>query len=129
MKKRTSKSKPISASDVVQSLFENGQSPLSDQFTRWRLWRKWEEVVGKTLAPHTEPVGYHKGTLYLWVKSAAWMQQLSFASEPLRDRINAHLGRKWIYRIRFTLDRHAVPKVEEAPEDYKKFFGKESTEK
>ena len=98
-----------SLSDVLQGLLENSKLPISEQFTRWKLWRKWEEVVGPTLAPHTLPVSFHRGTLYIWVKSSAWMQQLIFAAAPLREKINAYLGRTYVRRIKFTLDRHSVP--------------------
>jgi len=99
----------MSVSDVLQNLLENSKLPISEQFTRWKLWRKWDEVVGPTLAPHTLPVGFHRGTLYIWVKSSPWMQQLSFAAAPLREKINSYLGRDYVRQIRFTLDRHSVP--------------------
>jgi predicted nucleic acid-binding Zn ribbon protein len=104
------KKKDLTAvSDVLQNLLENSKLPISEQFTRWKLWRKWDEVVGPTLAPHTLPVGFLRGTLYIWVKSSAWMQQLSFAAGPLKSKINSYLGREYVRQIRFTLDRHSVP--------------------
>ncbi len=108
------KKKDLTAvSDVLQNLLENSKLPISEQFTRWKLWRKWDEVAGPTLAPHTLPVGFQRGTLYIWVKSSAWMQQLQFAAVPLRDKINAYLGRNYVRYIRFTLDRHSVPDYQE----------------
>jgi predicted nucleic acid-binding Zn ribbon protein len=102
-----------SVSDVLQGLLENSKLPISEQFTRWKLWRKWEEVVGPTLAPHTLPVSFQRGTLYIWVKSSAWMQQLSFAAVPLKAKINEYLGREYVRFIRFTLDKHSVPNIGE----------------
>lgn len=96
-------------SEVLQSLFENGKSPLSDQFLRWKLWAAWPEVVGPTISQNAEPVGYQRGVLFLWVKNSSWMQQMTFMKDPIKETINQKLGRKFVHSIRFTLDRHAVP--------------------
>ena len=57
---------PLKGSDaVLQALFENGNSPLSAPFLRWKMWKKWPEYVGATIAEVTEPVGLEKGTLYI----------------------------------------------------------------
>ncbi len=96
-------------SEVLQSLFENGKSPLSDQFMRWKLWAQWEEFVGPTIAQNVEPVGYQKGVLYLWVRSSSWMQQMVFMRDAIQQKINKKLGRRFVSGIRYTLDRRDVP--------------------
>lgn len=96
-------------SEVLQSLFENGKSPLSEQFLRWKLWMKWGEIVGPTIAQHTEPVGYYRGTLYVWVKSSSWIQQLHFLKGQIAKNINDKVGMQYVQQLRFTLDRKAVP--------------------
>lgn len=110
--KRNGSLKP--ASDLLQSLLTNGKSPLADQFQRWRLWREWSDVVGPTLSAHSIPVQLCHGTLYIWVESSAWLQQLSFLSEPMRDKINKYYQQKWIKQVRFTLDRKSVPQINES---------------
>lgn len=96
-------------SEVLQSLFENGKSPMSDQFIRWKLWARWEEIVGQTMGENTEPVWYDRGTLYLWVKSSTWMQQLIFFQGHIRVKVNKYLHRDFVKVIKFTLDRRSVP--------------------
>ncbi|RZJ40298.1 MAG: DUF721 domain-containing protein, partial [Chryseobacterium sp.] len=85
-------------SEVLQKLFESGNSPLSEQFMRWKLWARWSEFVGPTVAENTEPVGFHRGTLFLWVRNSTWMQQLSFMREHIQDSINKKMGKKEKYR-------------------------------
>lgn len=104
------KSKISSGSEVLQALFENGKSPLSVQFIRWKLWKKWSEYVGKMLADVSEPVGYQRGVLYVWVKNSAWMQQLVFMREPMKDAINKKLEHEYVRDIHLTLDRRSVPR-------------------
>lgn len=97
------------SSEVLQRLFENGKTPLSEQFLRWKLWAKWEEVVGSTIASHAEPVSFQRGVLYVWVRNSAWLHQMTFMNTHIRDTINQKFQNNFVKSIRFTLDRHAVP--------------------
>lgn len=103
------KAKFALGSEVLQSLFENGKSPLSDQFLRWKLWAKWEEVVGPTIAKNAEPVGLKRGVLYVWVRNSTWMQQMTFMKDAMIETINRKFESKFVKNIQFTLDRHSVP--------------------
>lgn len=76
---------------------------------RWKLWARWSEFVGPTVAENTEPVGFHRGTLFLWVRNSTWMQQLSFMREHIQDSINKKLGKNFVKKISYTLDRREVP--------------------
>ncbi|MFM6928723.1 MAG: DUF721 domain-containing protein [Bdellovibrio sp.] len=103
------KGKLTLGSEVLQRLFENGKSPLSEQFMRWKLWAKWEEVVGPTIAKNAEPVGFQRGVLFVWVRNSAWMQQMIFLKDQIRDTINQKFENNFVKHIKFTLDRRDVP--------------------
>jgi hypothetical protein len=112
----------LPASKVLQTLLGNGKSPLSDGFLRWKIWRFWTEIVGPTLGGHCEPVGYERGRLIVWVKSSARMQEVRFFERTLRQKVNEHVGRDWVKRVIFTLDRHGVPTTAKASDPMKKFL-------
>jgi len=112
-KKVNRKSQLTSVSDVLQTLLQNGKSPLSQGFSRWRVWRDWNRIVGEEVARHTVPVDYKQGMLYLWVNSSARMQEISFMSQQIRRRVNEHMGRNWVSRIRFTLNKNDIPSQQE----------------
>ena len=97
-------------SEVLHGLFENGKSALSEQFLRWKLWKLWPDFVGPTIGAVSEPVGYKRGTLYVWVKNASWMQQMIFMLEPMRLKINQKLEIEYVKEIHLTMDRRAVPR-------------------
>lgn len=99
-----------SGSEVLQALFENGKSELSQQFIRWKLWKKWSEYVGETMGKVSEPVGYHRGVLYVWVHNSAWMQQMVFMREHIKDSINKKLEKEYVREIRLTMDKKSVPR-------------------
>ena len=111
-----------SAGDVLQSLFLEGKSPLAAEFGRWRLWRKWGEIVGPTISAQSEPVGMRDGVLYVWVKNSSWMQQLIFLAKPIKEKVNAYLGPGKVKMVRFTLDRREVPTLAEADPRLKEFL-------
>jgi hypothetical protein len=97
-----------SASDILQGLLHNSKTPLSDQFLRWRLWQQWTEVIGKEIADRSRPVGFDAGTLLIWVEHSVYIQQLNFVTKELMEKVNKYVGRAWVKRIRFTLDRKVV---------------------
>jgi predicted nucleic acid-binding Zn ribbon protein len=101
------------SSEVLQSLFENGKTSLSHQFLRWKLWAKWSDVTGKTIAENTEPVGYSRGVLYIWVRSSTLMHHLQFIKDNIKVKVNEFAGFNYIYEVRFTLDRRSVPAGEQ----------------
>jgi predicted nucleic acid-binding Zn ribbon protein len=118
----------LSASRVLQTVLANGNSPLSDQFLRWKIWRFWPEIVGATLGKVCEPVGFERGRLYIWVKSSARLQEIRFFEDTLKEKVNAHVGRTWARSLRFTLDRHGIPKAAEVSTEFKKFLAGENNE-
>jgi hypothetical protein len=101
------------ATDVLEKVLLNNKSPLSDQFMRWKLWRKWDEVVGPTISAQSMPVGFVNGMLYVWVKNAVWMNEMLFLAAPIRDKVNTFVERNWVQQVRFTLNQHEVPKTSE----------------
>lgn len=114
-----------SATHVLQSLLQNGKSPLAHQFLRWKLWRYWDEVVGPSAAKHTLPVAYDRGRLVVWVSDSARLQEMTFMARHLIQRINEFIGRRWVTNIRFTLDRHSVPDPEKGDETARRYLSGE----
>lgn len=117
------------SSQVLQSLFENGKSPLSEQFLRWKLWAKWKEVVGPTISQNAEPVGLRYGTLYVWVKNSSWMHQMIYMKDQMQETINRKMESDFVKNIRFTLNRHEVPGEQNQQENLKQQIAKVTPQK
>lgn len=112
--KKRKKGQLLAASDVLQALLQNSKSELSDGFTRWKLEQQWHDIVGSTISEQTMPVAFERGILHIWVRHSAWMQQLWFLQDAIKEKVNAHLGKTWVHQVRFTLSRRAATT---APED------------
>lgn len=106
--RRKTHSKLTPMADVLQGLLVNSKSQLGDGFLRWRLEQEWSSVVGGSIAEQTLPCSFERGVLWVWVRHPAWMQQLWFFKEMIRDKANEHLGRSFISEVRFTLNRRAA---------------------
>ena len=96
------------AADVLQALLQNSKSQLSDGFTRWRLEQEWTQIVGPTIGEQTVPCAFERGTLFIWVRHSAWMQQLWFFQDAIREKVNNHVGKDWAKQVKFTLNRRAA---------------------
>ncbi len=94
-----------SASDVLQSLIGDVQSPLGNSFQRYKLSRKWPEIVGEAISENSKPVSFYKGILYVWAKNSAWLHQLNYMKDHIRDKVNSHVGHEWTSEVRFKLDQ------------------------
>ncbi len=103
-----------SSSDIIETVLQNSKNGLSDQFMRWKVWRKWDEIVGATICAQSTPVGYNNGTLYIWVKNSVWMQEMLFLARPIKEKVNKYIGKNWVQKVHFTLNRHEVPDLDEA---------------
>jgi Dna[CI] antecedent, DciA len=111
MRENDFKSKFKTSAEVLKSLFEEKEGgPVSEQFMRWKLWLNWKDIVGPTTAEYTEPVAYHNGVLWLWVKNSTWMQQMTFMSETIKNTVNQKYKKDFVREIRYTLDRKNIPK-------------------
>lgn len=112
------KTKFNTGAEVLQKLLEEKAGPVSDQYLRWKLWLSWKEVVGPTVAQNAEPISYHQGTLWLWVRNSVWMQQMSFMTEPIKNSVNQKFRKDFVREIRLTLDRKQTPQADD--EGFKK---------
>ncbi len=124
MSRSRSQKEPQLVADILFSVLKQKKTALGSQFIRWRLWNEWKDVVGAEIASHTVPVQFIRGELYVWVKSAARMQDLIFLVQPLREKINRFAGQNWVKYIRFTLDRRSVPMPEETESGLREFLAK-----
>lgn len=79
----------------------------------YRVWTFWAEEVGPTVAARAEPAAFRDGVLSVRVAGAAWMQELQFMKDELRQRLNQRLGTDLIRDIYFVSG--AVRRAPRAP--------------
>jgi hypothetical protein len=65
----------------------------------------WREIVGESVAGHSQPRSIRNQILFIDVAHPTWMQQLQFLKPTLLSQVNAFLGEPLIQDIRFKLGK------------------------
>jgi hypothetical protein len=71
------------------------------QLRIFRIWTWWDDEVGAIIARRAQPAGFRNGILFVSVATHAWMQELQFMKETIRERLNARLGSVLVRDIYF----------------------------
>lgn len=98
------KRKPAPLGDVVGAFLK--QSRLDVRVEQASVVPEWELLVGKQIAKVTKPISVTAdGTLFVAVKTNAWMTELSLMEPELLRALNAKAGRTRVRKIRLQLMR------------------------
>jgi hypothetical protein len=90
-----------SAAQVLQGLFQNSKSPLSEGFQRYRLEQQWDMIFKGSLGALTRPLDYQDGLLTIAVKNPSLLTELQFFKQDIMTKVNTHVGRVWVKNVRF----------------------------
>lgn len=95
---------PATVGDVIASVLR--ERGLAGRVEQAAVIPEWPTLVGAQIAAVTEPRSVSAdGTLWVGVRTSAWMNELSLLEPELLSRLNARLPARRIVRIRFQLQR------------------------
>jgi predicted nucleic acid-binding Zn ribbon protein len=98
------KRKPEAIGNVLGSYLKDAK--LDARVEQAQVVPEWEMLVGKQIALVTKPISVTPdGTLFVSVKTNAWMTELSLMEPQLLRALNAKAGRERIRKIRLQLMR------------------------
>jgi predicted nucleic acid-binding Zn ribbon protein len=64
--------------------------------------RVWNHLIDPNIVAHAQPVGLHKGTLFVNVDSSVWLAEIvRYRRKEILDRLQHSFGRDLIARISF----------------------------
>ena len=90
--------------DILSRVLE--QSGIADRVEQASVIPEWPRLVGPTIAEVTEPISIAAdGTLFVAVRTNAWMNELSLLEPDLLRALNASNDRPRIQRIRMRIMR------------------------
>ena len=64
-----------------------------------RLWQNWEMVMGTDLAPLALPLGHRDVTLLVGAEDNLAMQELTFQTPEILERVNAFMDAPFFQRV------------------------------
>lgn len=98
------KGRPERIADALSTWLE--QAGLAGRVEQATIVPEWEHLVGPQIAAVTAPLMVTRdGTLFVAVRTNAWMQELSLMEPQLLASLNARGGRARITRIHWRLMR------------------------
>jgi hypothetical protein len=71
----------------------------------YSIFGAWNEIVGESVASHSQPHSIRNRILFINVTHPTWMQQLQFLKPTLLEKVNDFLGESLIQDIRFKLGK------------------------
>jgi len=91
----------------IRSVLENTLKGLEINvpLKSYSILGAWNEIVGATVAAHSQPRSIRNRILFIDVSHSTWMQQLQFLKPTLLEKVNHFLGEPLIQDIRFKLGR------------------------
>lgn len=92
---------PARVASVLQGVLE--KHGVTKQIERIGVLELWPDIVGEQLAEVTKAKGVEDATLFVEVRSSAWLTELSMMKAEFLERVNRRLGDAAIERIVFVL--------------------------
>lgn len=95
------KAGPIRIGRALDQFLE--RSGLAERIDQASVIPEWADRVGEQIAAVTVPVRISRGTLFVGVRSSAWLMELKLMERQILRRLNAGRSRSKITRIRFLM--------------------------
>ena len=93
----------VGIGDAVDAVMAKLVTPEGQEFQR--LHQDWAELVGEPVARVSEPHHLHRGVLYVSVKGAAMLMELSrFHADTILAKVREHSGEDFCTLIRFVAE-------------------------
>jgi predicted nucleic acid-binding Zn ribbon protein len=98
------KDRPRPIGEAISSFLE--RSGIGRRVEQASVIPEWPDLVGPQIAQVTEPLSIARdGTLFVAVKTSAWMNELSLLEPQLLASINGRADRARVARIRWQMMR------------------------
>ncbi|MFZ7112187.1 MAG: DUF721 domain-containing protein [Desulfatiglandales bacterium] len=91
-----------SLKDILDKLMGDAGLPFNPNDAL--IWKVWDEVVGPAISSHAQPTWIKDGRLRVKVSDPIWLQELGFAGDTIKEKLNKKLCRNAVKRIEFRLD-------------------------
>lgn len=93
------KSNEMSLKEVINELTKAYR--IEDKLNEAQLINSWEDVAGRLIARHTTDLYIKKEVLFIHLDSAALRNELSYARESIKEKLNNTLGKVVIEEVVF----------------------------
>lgn len=93
---------PLPLADALASwLSSKGREPRHAHLEP--LWKNWNMVMGPDLAPLARPLGHRDGLLLVGADDHCILQELSYATPDILERVNAFMDEPFFHKVELHL--------------------------
>lgn len=92
---------PIKVAEALAGYL--AKSGLGDRIEEAAAVEDWASKVGDRIAAVTEPLHVNNGTLFVGVRSSAWLMELRMMEGDVRRRLNEGREKGRVRKIRFVM--------------------------
>lgn len=96
-----------SVASALQEYFSRRE--MNRQLQIARLWVNWSRIFGEQVSGMARPLGTRKRTLVIGGEDGVALQELSFYSQEILDRIEEFLGWQPFDKVSFELLQNKIP--------------------
>ena len=93
--------KPMKVSEALRQYLT--QSQVGERMQEASIVPEWNERVGPRIAAVTTPLRVARGTLFVAVRSSAWLMELRLMETEILQRLNEGRERGRIDKVRFVM--------------------------
>ncbi|MCY4320797.1 MAG: DUF721 domain-containing protein [Bdellovibrionaceae bacterium] len=93
----------VSISSVLEDLFKKKSSHFSEIYFLLQLKQIWNQIVGNQISKWAIPSQFKNKNLYLNLPDSTHLQEMHFAKETLKDKINSRFPSVKINKIILTV--------------------------
>ena len=91
---------PHAIRDLVAKVEQNTR--MDRRRSEAEIIRVWNNLIDPVFTAHAQPVGIHKGTLFVNVDNSVWLDEIvRYRRKEILDRLQHSFGRDLIARISF----------------------------
>ncbi|MBC7190074.1 DUF721 domain-containing protein, partial [Candidatus Aerophobetes bacterium] len=96
---------PSRVGEILNNLLS--QLGFESKIREMKVLKSWQEVVGKGISKHSQPVKISKGNLLVKVDSSAWINELCHLKDKIIEKFNKLHKNEVIKDIHFRLGKIA----------------------
>ena len=93
----------VSISSVLENLFKKKSSHFSEIYFLFQLKQAWKQIVGNKISELAIPNHFKNNNLFLNLPDSTHLQEMQFAKETLKEKINDRFPSAKVHKITLTV--------------------------
>lgn len=112
--KKATKKKLFPLGNILSKSFKN--LGIDTKFAQQQIMDQWDDIAGEKIGSVSAPEYFKFRTLFVKVSDPAWLQQLVFLEDKIKDKINKCINKKLVQKIYFKVGEFSEKRTKKPEE-------------